>query len=116
MIPCQAHPYAYGALVDLFDTIEAVREKINPTLHASGIVVTFFDGRTRLSHDILNRLRGDDRYKALVLDTVIRQNTQIAESSDAGKPVVFYRTSSYGARDYEKLAEELIQKTTPSMR
>lgn len=114
LIPCQAHPYAYGALHDLFDTIGAVREHINAALTPTGIVVTFFDRRTRLSGNILERLQNDERYRDLVFRTVIRNNTQIAESADLKAPVVFCRSSSYGARDYRRLAEELIEKAAGS--
>jgi len=108
LVPCQTHPYAYKALDDLFETIADIKEEINPGLHISGIVPTFYDQRTRISHDILERLRTDKRFKDLVYDTFIRINTTIAVSSDIGKPVVFYRRSSYGAIDYNNLAEEFI--------
>ncbi|MGM0452586.1 MAG: ParA family protein [Thermodesulfobacteriota bacterium] len=106
LVPCQTQPYAYRALAELFDTIEAVRTDINPDIEISGVIPTFFDQRTRVSLDILDRLRSDDRYCDLVYQTPIRNNTTIAASSDAGKPVVFYRTTSNGARDYKALAEE----------
>lgn len=108
LVPCQTQPYAYRALEELFDTIEAVRTDINPAIEISGVIPTFFDQRTRVSTDILDRLRSDDRYCNLVYQTPIRSNTTIAASSDAGKPVVFFRKSSNGARDYRALAEEFV--------
>ena len=110
LVPCQTHPYAYGALAELFDTIEAVQEEINPDLRILGIVPTLFDGRTKVSRDILQRLKDEQRYRPLVFDTTIRLNTTIAESADVGKPVVFFRTGSYGAKDYGQLAEELLAR------
>jgi len=108
LVPCQTQPYAYKALEDLFDTIEDIKEDINPDIEISGIIPTFFDQRTRISRDILERLQSDDRYKDLLFDTPIRINTTIPASSDKGKPVVFFRKSSYGANDYMALASEFI--------
>ncbi|MFO8085105.1 MAG: AAA family ATPase [Desulfobacterales bacterium] len=110
LVPCQTQPYAYAALEDLFDTIEAVNEEINPNLHVSGIVATFFDKRTRVSQNILDKLKESEKYRRLLFDTVVRTNTTIAESAEVGKPVVFYRSGSYGAKDYSKLARELMNR------
>jgi len=108
LIPCQTHPYAFDALNDLFDTIDSIVEAINPDLTITGIVPTLFDGRTRVSQNVLAQLKADERYKDLLFNTVVRQNTTIAESAAVGKPVVFYRKSSYGSLDYMSLADELL--------
>ncbi len=108
IVPCQTHPYAYDALDELFDTIFTIKENINPDLNVIGILPTLFDTRTRVSHSIMERLRTDDRYKGLLLKTVIRVNTTIAESAGVGKPVIFFRQNSYGSTDYTSLSEELL--------
>ena len=110
LVPCQTHPYAYAALDELFDTIFTVKENINPNLNVTGVLATLFDTRTRVSHGILEKLKNDERYGPLLLDTVIRVNTTIAESAGVGKPVIFYRQSSYGSLDYTNLAKELLSK------
>jgi len=110
IVPCQTHPYAYEALEELFDTIYAIKAEINPELNVTGVVATLFDTRTRISHSILQSLKTDERYKDLLFDTVIRVNTTIAESAGVGKPVVFFRQSSYGSIDYMSLAKELLEK------
>lgn len=110
LVPCQTHPYAYSALEELFDTIEAVQEDINPDLKITGIVATFYDHRTRVSRSIMDRLKTAEQTKDLLLDSVIRANTTVAESAFVGKPVVFYRGTSFGAEDYMSLAREIIQK------
>jgi chromosome partitioning protein len=110
VVPCQTHPYAYSALDELFDTIFAIKENINPDLNITGIVATLFDRRTRVSHKILEKLRNDERYRHLLFDTVIRVNTTIADSADVGKPVVFYKPSCNGAYDHIDLARELIER------
>ncbi len=107
LVPCQTHPYAYGALSELFDTIGAIRRGINPQLQTVGVVATFYDQRTRVSNSTLDKLKNDERYGSLLCEAVIRANTTVAESADVGKPVVFYRPGSFGARDYIELAREL---------
>ena len=108
IVPCQTHPYAYAALDELFDTIFIIKENINPDLNVTGIVATLFDTRTRVSHSIMDKLKNDDRYADLLLDTVIRVNTTIAESAGVGKPVIFFRQGCYGSSDYTSLAKELL--------
>lgn len=111
IVPCQTHPYAYDALDELFDTILTIKKNINPDINVTGVVATLFDTRTRVSHKILEKLKNDDRYKALLFNTVVRVNTTIAESAGVGKPVIFFRQNSYGSLDYTSLAKELLAKT-----
>lgn len=111
LIPCQTHPYAYGALAELCDTVDAVKEEINPDIGILGVVPTFYDSRTRVSQQVLSQLQSDPRYKGLLFKTVVRTNITIAESAAVGKPVVFYRKGSFGAIDYNDLAEELLQRS-----
>ena len=108
LVPCQTQPYAYSALDELFDTIEAVRDAINPDLNVSGIVATFFDPRTRISKDILALLKTEERTRDLLLNSVIRTNTTLAESAYVGKPIVFFRKGSRGTQDYQALAKEVL--------
>jgi chromosome partitioning protein len=108
LIPCQTHPYAFSALAGLYDTVEAVQDEINPAIRVLGILPTFYDARTRVSQSVLSQLENDERYKDALLKTKIRTNTTIAESAAAGKPIVFYRAGSFGAIDYNDLAEELL--------
>ena len=110
LIPCQTHPYAFDALANLYDTVDAIEEEINPEISIVGILPTFYDARTRVSQRVLSQLQNDDRYKDFLLNTKIRANTTIAESAAVGKPVVFYRRGSFGAIDYNDLAEELITR------
>jgi chromosome partitioning protein len=111
LVPCQTHPYAFQALEELFDTVGAIQEEINPNLKILGILPTLHDRRTRISTQILDQLKTDQRYQDLIFNTTIRINTLIVESSNVGKPVVFYRQSSYGAVDYKALAAELMERS-----
>jgi chromosome partitioning protein len=108
IIPCQTHPYAYRALSELFDTVEAIKAEINPDLTITGILPTFVDLRTRVSNLILKQLNEDENTKDLLFKTMIRTNTTIADSAVVGKPVVFYRGSAFGTIDYSDLADELV--------
>jgi chromosome partitioning protein len=110
LVPCQTQPYAYAALDELFDTISAVKEAINPDLAISGIVATFYDPRTRVSRDIMELLKTEEKTRDLLLHSVIRTNTTVAESAHAKKPVVFYRRGSRGTRDYMALAREVLDQ------
>ncbi|MEE4113571.1 MAG: ParA family protein, partial [Desulfobacteraceae bacterium] len=76
----------------------------------TGIVPTLVDLRTRVANVVMEQLKTDSRYRDLVFDTAIRSNTTIAESADVGKPVMFYRRSSYGAIDYNRLADEVLAR------
>ena len=108
LVPCQTHPYAYGALDELLETISIIREEINPNIRIMGVVPTFFDQRTRVSNKILEALRSDERFRGKLFDTVIRINTTIAESAYYGMPVIFFRRSSTGADDYMALTDEIL--------
>ncbi|MCP4694228.1 MAG: ParA family protein [Desulfobacterales bacterium] len=108
LAPCQTQPYSFDALEELFDTIDAIQEDINPDLEIIGVLATMFDRRTAVSHRVLEALKTDDRYGSLLFNTVIRMNTTIADSAHVGKPVVFHRRGSAGAIDYNRFAEEIL--------
>jgi chromosome partitioning protein len=110
LIPCQTHPYSFNALAELFDTLDMIKEEINPAIRITGIIATFFNNRTKVSRNVLEKMQADEKYKELLFETKIRMNTTIADSADAGMPVVFYKPGSYGAKDYNDLAEELLQR------
>ncbi len=110
LVPCQTHPYAFAALEELFDTIAAVKDAINPEISILGIVPTFYDSRTRVSQRIMEQLQEDARYRDLLFKTAVRANTTIAESAEVSKPVVFYRKGSFGTADYNQLATEVMDR------
>jgi chromosome partitioning protein len=113
LVPCQTHPYSFGALNELFDTVAAVKTEINTQIGVMGILPTFFDSRTRVSQRILNSLKEEPRYRDLLFKTAVRVNTTIAESAEVGRPVVFYRKGSFGAIDYIDAAGELLERLSP---
>ncbi len=110
LIPCQTQPHAYAALDDLLDTVDLIREEINPGLTLTGVVATFYDPRTRVSKAVMEKLAADGRFSGKVFETAIRMNATIAESALHGEPVVFFRQGSPGAADYRALADEIVRR------
>lgn len=108
VIPCQTHPFSFDALGNLFETIEAIQEDINPELKVTGILPTFFDNRTRVSRKVLDQLTTEEKYRQLIFNTPVRTNVTLAESTDVGVPAVFYDGKSRGALDYMGVAKELL--------
>jgi chromosome partitioning protein len=106
LIPLQAEYYALEGLSQLFQTINLVQKKLNPSLKITGIVITMFDVRTNLSGQVLaevNKVFGDKVFK-----TVIPRNVRLSEAPSFGKPVILYQPSSVGAESYKQLAKEMI--------
>lgn len=107
IIPCQTHPFSFEALGNLFETVEAIQEDINPKIKITGIIPTFFDSRTKVSRRVKLQLTSEEKYSELIFNTPIRTNITIAESTDSGTPVIFYARKSNGAQDYMSLAKEI---------
>ncbi len=110
-IAMQAHPFAFDGLNQLLETISAVREEINTALDVSGIIVTMFDPRTRISREIVDRLLEMKDIAHCVYKTVIRQNVKLTEASRVRKPVMYYDAACSGTEDYLDLCEEVCART-----
>ncbi len=124
MIPLQAHFLALQGLSKLLDTVTLVRQRINPKLRVSGIVLCMHESTTRLAGEVVEDLvkfldaaRGTDLpwADAAVYKTCIRRNIKLAESSSFGQTVFDYAPRSNGAADYARLAVEVFGEhfTTP---
>jgi len=108
-IPVQAEYLALQSLEELMQRIEEVMTGLNPALVIGGLIATRYDGRKVLCRDVLAGLR--ERYGALVLDTVIRENIALAESPRYGRDIFSYRPRSYGMEDYLDLSLEILGRT-----
>lgn len=117
MIPLQAHFLALQGLGKLLDTVMLVRQRINPRLTVSGVVLCMHESTTRLAGEVVEDLqgfldaaRGSDRpwSDAKVFKTRIRRNIKLAESASFGQTVFDYAPKSNGAADYRRLAEEVF--------
>ncbi len=107
MIPVQAEYYALEGLSQLTHVINRVREALNPGLHVSGVLVTMYDGRTRLAVEVLAEL---ERYfPQQIFKTQIPRNVRLSEAPSFGKPVILFDPKSRGAQAYMSLAREMLE-------
>jgi chromosome partitioning protein len=114
LVPVETRVMALAGLAALVQTVERVRDRLNPGLRLAGLLACRFDARTRLSQDIVGTLR--ERFGGEVFRTVIRENVRLAEAPSFGKPITLYDSRSAGAEDYRSAAAELStrwRKGTP---
>ncbi|OQB51524.1 MAG: Chromosome partitioning protein ParA [Candidatus Aminicenantes bacterium ADurb.Bin147] len=108
IIPSQCEPLALYSLSLFMDTLDMVKRNLNPRLEIFGIVGTRFDGRRRVNHEVLDKLR--EHFSGQVFKTVIRENVSIAEAIGHGRPIFAYRAGSHGAADYATLTREFMKR------
>ncbi len=106
LIPLQCEFYALEGISQLMRTIDLMRRNLNPDLMIEGILLTMFDPRNNLSHQVADEARNHFRKK--VFKTIIYRNVRLSESPGFGKPVILYDMLSKGAVNYMDLATELI--------
>lgn len=105
LIPVQAEYYALEGLTQLLNTIQRVREGINPSLQLLGVVVTMYDSRTSLSDSVYKELQ--KHFGQKLFKTVIPRNVRLAEAPSHGKTILDHDKWSRGARAYKALAKEI---------
>ena len=108
LVPMQCEFFALEGLSLLLDTIERVAGAHNPGLHISGVVLTMFDRRNRLSREVerdVRRVMGD-----VVYHTLIPRNVRVSEAPSHGMPVILYDVECAGARAYVRLASEFLNR------
>jgi chromosome partitioning protein len=108
LVPVEAHVMALSGLAQLLQTVEVVRERLNPNLKISGILACRVDFRTRHAREVVEQLR--QRSGSLVYHTVIRENVRLAECPSFGQAITRYDGKSAGAADYRGLADEIISQ------
>ena len=106
LVPIQSEYYALEGLSSLLETMRLVQKDLNPNLRLEGIVITMFDSRNRLSHQVAEEIRA--HFPDKLYRTVIRRNVRLSESPSYGKPICLYDPTSTGAQDYFELAKELM--------
>ena len=107
LIPMQCEYYALEGISMLLKTINLIKSNYNPSLEIEGILLTMYDPRNTLAHQVTNELNkhfGDKVYK-----TRIPRNITLAEAPSHGKPVILYDIRSKGAQSYMELAKEIIE-------
>jgi len=108
IVPLQCEYYAMEGLSRLTQTIGLIRKQLNTDLRLEGIVLTMFDKRNNLSHQVSDEVR--QHFKEQVFNTVIPRNVRLSESPSYGMPVLMYDIGSSGAKAYLELAHELMQR------
>src|SRR5690606_28175604 len=108
LIPIQCEFYALEGLSQLMKTIEMVRHHLNPSLEVHGVLLTMFDARTNLSHQVAEDVRAYFEGRVRVFNTVIPRNIRLSEAPSFGKPVLLYDDRSRGAEAYRQLAAEVM--------
>jgi chromosome partitioning protein len=106
LIPIQSEYYALEGLGSLLETMNLVQTELNPNLRLEGIVITMFDSRNRISHQVVEEVRS--HFPDKLFKTIVRRNVRLSESPSYGKPVYLYDVASTGTQDYLELAKELI--------
>ena len=109
LIPLHCEYFALEGLADLVGTMRRVRVGLNPSLDIAGVLLTMFDERTNLGHQVANDVRGF--FKQKVFQTVIPRNVRLGEAPSHGMPVVTYDAKSRGAAAYMALAKEVLERS-----
>jgi len=108
IIPVQCEFYALEGLSDLIGAIDLVRADLNPTLEVFGVLLTMFDSRNNLAHEVEAELRS--HFKEKVFETVIPRSVKLSEAPSHGKPIILHDVHSKGAESYMRLAEEFLTR------
>jgi chromosome partitioning protein len=111
LIPIQAEYYALEGLGQLLDTVEMVKAHLNPRLVVSTILVTMYDGRTRLASGVAQEVRA--HFGDQVLRTSIPRSVRVSEAPSYGQTVMTYDPASPGALSYLEAAREMARKGAP---
>jgi len=107
LIPVQCEYYALEGLSQLLNTLDLVRESLNPALEIEGILLTMHDQRNNLSRQVEDEIR--KHFGEKVYHTMIPRNVSLSEAPSFGKPIIMYDIRSKGAQSYLSLAREVLE-------
>lgn len=105
LVPVQCEYYALEGLRQLLHNIEKVRRGLNPELKVRGFLLTMFDPRTKLAHEVADDVRR--HFPAQVFDTVVPRSVRLSEAPSHGQPIAVYDPESKGGEAYRLVTEEL---------
>ena len=109
LVPLQCEYYALEGISMITKIVKQLRDGgVNPELRIMGVVMTMFDGRTNLSHQVVSEVR--EYFGETVFETVIPRTTRLAEAPSFGKPIIDYDKYSAGAAAYEVLTQEVLKR------
>lgn len=110
LVPLQCEFFALEGLSQLMLSIREIRQSINPEIRIEGVLLTMYDSRNRLSHQVENDVR--DNLGELVFKTVIPRNVRLSEAPSYAMPALLYDHTSKGSIAYQKLAAEVLRRQT----
>jgi chromosome partitioning protein len=108
IIPLECEFFSLRGVALLIDTIEKVRERLNPRLHVEGILATMYDSRTVHGREVFARVV--EAFGDTVFDTVVTRTVRFPETTVAGEPITTWAPSSSGAQQYRALAKEVLAR------
>jgi len=108
LIPIQCEYYALEGLSQLLRNIELIQSNLNPQLKIEGVILTMYNGRTRLARDVADQVR--DHFAQIASDTVIPRTVRLAEAPSYGEPIELFDPGSRGALAYRYLAAEFRRR------
>lgn len=108
LIPVQAEYYALEGLGQLLNTVQRIKQSINPSLELLGVALTMYDKRTSLSEQVMDELKG--HFGDKIFKTLIPRNVRLAEAPSFGKTIFEHDRWSKGARAYKQLAKEVMKR------
>ena len=108
LIPVQCEYFALEGVGELLKTVDIVRRYYNRRLSIEGAVLTMYDPRTKLSNQVVEQV--SKYFGNKVFDTLIPRNVRLSEAPSYGKPIILYDPMSKGARSYDKLVKEFINR------
>ena len=108
IVPIQCEYYALEGLGQLLRNVRLVQQNVNPRLRLSGIVLTMFDARTKLSEQVVEEVR--KYFGPRVYDTIIPRTVRLSEAPGFGQPITVFDPASRGAKVYRSLAEEVANR------
>ncbi len=112
IVPIQCEYYALEGLGQLLRNVNLVHQNLNPDLHLSGIVMTMFDPRTKLSEQVVEEVQRF--FGELVYDVIIPRTVRLSEAPGFGQPITVYDPKSKGAESYRELAREVAMRPVPT--
>ncbi len=108
LVPLQCEYYALEGISDLMNTLDLVRASLNPGLAVEGILLTMYDARNNLAHQVKDEV---SRYfKEQVFEVIVPRNVRLSEAPSFGKPILLYDVASRGSQAYLGLAETIIAR------
>jgi chromosome partitioning protein len=108
LIPVQCEYFALEGLGKLLNTIKIIQSNLNKGLDIEGILLTMYDGRLRLSNQVVDDVK--THFQDIVFETIIQRNTKLGEAPSFGLPVLYHDADSRGSMNYLNLAKEILEK------